>query len=293
AIQVNRTVEGVWGNEVASYLADGDFRFSFPSESNFAAQSMDKLKAWLAEPLATSYLEVSIVGEVDYETARQAVAETFGALPQRADKPQDFAEVRKSVHFPKSTDEKTFTFDTDIPKSMAAVYWPTTDFWDIERTRRLNVLASIFRDRLRKEVREKLGEGYSPYARNNSSETYDDYGYLFGLNFADPQKVEEVAEIIRKLGVDLGEANITEDELQRAVLPIQKYVEEYVRRNSYWLGRVLAGSSIYPEQLDWARTLDSDYANVSLDEVNALAKEYLGAGPGLPIVVKPANHAQE
>lgn len=292
AIEVEKTVEGVWGNEVATYLSGDNFRFGFPSAKEFGAQNMDTLKAWLHDDLTKGYLEVNIVGEVDFETARKAVAETFGALPQRQAKMPKMEKARQGVSFPDSTDEKTFTFESDIPRALAAVYWPTTDFWDIKRTRRLNVLASIFRDRLRKEVREKLGEGYSPYARNNSSEIYPDYGYLFGLNFADPTKVETVAEIIRELGVGLGEANVTEDELQRAVLPMQKFVEEYVRRNDYWLGRVLAGSSVYPQQLDWARTLATDYGTIELKEINDLAKEYLGAGPGLPIIIKPETSSE-
>ncbi|WP_269537329.1 M16 family metallopeptidase [Cerasicoccus fimbriatus] len=289
AIQVERTVEGVWGNQVAKYIAGDNFRFGFPSESDFASQSMDKLKAWLTPALTSAYLEVSIVGDVDFETALPLVQKTVGALPQRSAEQDLYKSERKGVAFPQETQEQVFTFESDIPRALASVYWPTTDFWDIKRTRRLNVLASIFRDRLRLEVREKLGEGYSPYARNSSSEIYDDYGYMFGLNFADPNKVETVVSIIRDLGVNLGEGNITEDELQRAVLPMQKYVEEYVRKNSYWLQRVLAGSTVYPQQLDWARTLASDYEAITLDEVNGLAKEYLGAGPGLPIVIKPAD----
>jgi len=293
AIEVDRTVEGVWGNRVAKFLAGGNYRFGFPGESNFAAQSMDGLKAWLQEPLSKDYLEITVVGDIDYASAKTAVAATLGALPERAAQPEKFKEARKSVTFPDDTGEQVFTFDSSIPKSLAAVYWPTTDYWDIQRTRRLNVLAGVFRDRLRKEIREKLGEGYSPYARNNSSETYEGYGYLFGLNFADPDKVETVAEMIRELGVNLGTGNVTDDELKRTVLPIQKYVEEYVRKNSYWLSRVLAGSSIHPQQLEWARTLPTDYATISRAEVNALAKEYLGAGPGLPIVIKPESKPGE
>ncbi|WP_309400442.1 M16 family metallopeptidase [Cerasicoccus maritimus] len=291
AIEIHRTVEGVWSNQVDKFLTGGNFRFGFPTESDFAAQSMDKLRAWLTPALTKSYLEVSMVGDVDFETALGFVQKTVGALPKREAKQNLYKAERTGVTFPTTTEQQLYTFDSDIPRALAAVYWPTTDFWDIKRTRRLNVLASLFRDRLRLEVREKLGEGYSPYARNTSSEIYDGYGYLFGLNFADPNKVEEVVEIIRDLGVDLGQGNITDDELQRAVLPLQKYIEEYVRKNSYWLSRVLAGSTVYPQQFDWARTLDSDYGTITLEEMNGLAKEYLGAGPGLPVVIKPANAA--
>ncbi|WP_309380002.1 M16 family metallopeptidase [Cerasicoccus frondis] len=291
SIEMARTVEGVWSDQVGKFIAGGNFRFGFPTESDFASQSMEKLREWLEPALTKSYLEVSIVGDVDFETALPLVQKTVGALPEREAKQDLYKSERTGVNFPTTTDQQVYTFDSDIPRAMATVYWPTTDFWDIKRTRRLNVLASVFRDRLRLEVREKLGEGYSPYARNSSSEIYDNYGYLFGLNFADPNKVETVVDIIRELGVDLGKGNVTEDELQRSVLPMEKYVEEYVRKNSYWLSRVLAGSTVYPQQFDWARTLATDYSTIKLDEINELASEFLGAGPGLPIIIKPASAA--
>ncbi|MFB9900631.1 M16 family metallopeptidase [Cerasicoccus arenae] len=291
SIEVNHTAEGVWGNLVMKYLSGDNYHFGFPSQDDFESQNMDSLREWLKSPLAEDYLEINVVGEVDYDTALVAVAATFGALPDRKTEADKYEDARKGVVFPKATEQQLYTYESDIPRAMAAVYWPTTDFWDIKRTRRLNVLASVFRDRLRLEVREKLGEGYSPYARNSSSEIYPDYGYLFGLNFADPAKVESVVGIIRELGVGLGEGNITDDELVRTVLPLQKYVEEYVRQNNYWLSRVMSGSTIYPQQFDWARTLASDYSTVTLDEVNELAKQYLGVGPGLPIIIKPATNA--
>ena len=263
-----------------------------PDEEDFDARSMDEVKAWLTGPLADSYLEISVVGDIDYETALKAVTATFGALPKRADKPKPFTAERESVKFPAGVTDKRFTYATDIPRSAAVVYWPTVDYWDISLTRRLSVLSRVMADRLRVEVREKLGEGYSPYARNDSSETFKDYGYFYALNLCAPEKVQELADLLDNLGKDLGTGNVTQDETDRALKPILTMLKDYRRTNTYWLNRVLLRSQEMPQVLEWARTISSDYASIKVDELNALAQKYLGSQEGLKVTVSPAGMAK-
>jgi len=287
--QIDQTVEGVLANEVSSFLHSGNFRFGVPTVEEFDAQDMTKLREWLEPFLRDAYLEVSIVGDVDYETAREAVAKTFAALPKRAENAKPYAEARASVEFPSGVDAKTFSYPTKLPRSAAIVYWPTADQSDIQRTRRLGMLSSVFRDRLRKYVREEFGEGYSPFARNRSSEIYDGYGYLFALNFTDPESIDKVEKMLLEIGETLHNAEISADELQRVKLPILKFLDEYQRRNSYWLGQVLSRSQQFPRQLDWARSMKSDYASITADELEALAKKYLEPEAALPVRILPES----
>ncbi len=68
---------------------------------------------------------------------------------------------------------------------------------------------------------------------------------------------------------------VTKDELERALKPIQSGLKESLRDNGYWLGTVLGSSQEKPYKLDWARTRDADYGKVTVEELNALAKQYL------------------
>ncbi|MGE9293701.1 MAG: M16 family metallopeptidase [Puniceicoccales bacterium] len=287
ALRMDHTMEGVMGNQVRRFLAGGSRFFGMPDKAQFDARTMEEVKAWLAGPLSDAYLEISVVGDIDYETALKAVAATFGALPKRADAPDVYTAARESVKFPVGVTEKNFPYATDIPRAAAVVYWPTVDFWDIERTRRLNVLSYVLADRLRVEVREKLGEGYSPYARNVSSETFKDFGYLLALNICAPDKAQELAVLLERLGKDLGTGNITEDETERAIKPVLNMLKDYLRTNGYWLNRVLLRSQEKPQVLAWARTISSDYNAISVDELNELAREYLGDTEGLKVTVVP------
>jgi zinc protease len=41
----------------------------------------------------------------------------------------------------------------------------------------------------------------------------------------------------------------------------------------------MAGSSRRPEQLNWARTIEKDFASITVEELEALAKRYLREEP--------------
>lgn len=289
--ELDHTVEGVFRDRVAKILSGGSFRFGFPPKDALLAFTMEDVRQWLAQPLAESYLEVNIVGDIDYPTARQYVAATLGTLPDRLEKPEAFSTARNSVHFPEGEERKTLTYESEIPRSIAAVFWSTDDFWDVDRTRRLNLLSSILRDRLRVEVREKLGEGYSPFAASRPSETYKGFGYLMAVNFSDPDKAAEVSQIIARIANELVASGITADELERARKPIVNSIKEIQRENAYWLDRVLSGASVYPQLLDFARSLPTAFEAITQQELNQLAETYLAGNKRLEVVIRPEGNA--
>ena len=170
---------------------------------------------------------------------------------------------------------------------MVGVYWPTEDIWDISRTRRLSVLGTVFADRLRSKVREELGQAYSPYARHIPSDTYDGYGYLMSILTVDPTQTQKIAEVVRDIGVDLSTKGIEEDELERAIKPLLNSIDQQLRQNSYWLRTVALSSQEFPQKLQWAKTMVDDYQNITILEVNELAKKYLNAEKSVIIKVVP------
>lgn len=171
---------------------------------------------------------------------------------------------------------------------MTIVHWPTTDIYDIEKSRRLSMLSAILDDRLRVKVREELGDAYSPFAHNLPSDTWTDYGYLFASVTVAPDQAEAVTQVIAQIANDLASGeSITEDELDRAKKPQVTSIEEMRRTNRYWMGSVLESSQEYPERLDWSRSFVDDYKNITVEEVNSLAKEYLSSDTMVAIVITP------
>lgn len=286
--QLERTPGGFAQDIVAKFLHSGDTRFGYPDRPTIEALTTEDAKAWLTPELQSGYLELTVVGDFDKEAALSAISSTFGNLDKRAEKKPAHTEERL-VSFPEGT-TKEFVFESEIPKAMAVVHWPTTDIYEIEKTRRLGMLGAIIDDRLRIKVREELGDAYSPFAHNLPSDTWTDYGYLFASVTIDPSQADSVTKVVSEIAEALSSGDsITEDELERAKKPQVTSIEEMRRTNRYWMSSVLEASQEYPQRLDWSRTFVDDYKNITVEEVNKLATEYLSKDAQVNVIIKPGK----
>jgi zinc protease len=176
---------------------------------------------------------------------------------------------------------------TKIPKGMVIMAYPTEDLWNISRTRRLSVLADIISDRMREQIREKLGSAYSTFAFNKPSRAYPGYGVFQSRIYINPKEANSLVNKVKEIVSSLAADGVTQDELHRALYPTLNSIKEMMRKNSYWLNTVLTGSEKHPQQLDWSRTIMKDYASITKKEVSNMAKKYLDNGKAATIIVKP------
>ncbi|WP_395748150.1 M16 family metallopeptidase [Prosthecobacter sp.] len=290
--QLKHTAEGVMNNEVVSFMHSGDPRWGFPKEEELRKRTLAEVKAWLTPALTQDYLEVSVLGDIDAETALAAVAKTLGALPARADKKPAYAKER-AVEFPKAPASETFSFDTEIPKAIATIYWPTADMSNIQRTRRLTVLGSVLDDRLRIKVREELGDTYSPACYHVANDTFTGYGYMTTMIECKPELATSLTKLVTEIGDKLSAGPITDDEFDRAMKPMLTQLEQMRRDNRYWSMNVLRCSQEHPERLDWARTFVTDFSGIKKEELEALAKEYLPAARAVSAGIIPITKKED
>lgn len=280
------TPQGTFANEVDHFLKGNDPRGGYPPLQDVLALGPEEIRAWMAPILAKSFLDVAIVGDVDPDAAIAAVQATFGALPERAAEKPTYAEARQIV-FPRTVEAMDFPYQSEIPRALAVTIWPTEDTYDIHRTRRLSVMASILDDRMREKVREELGEAYSPYAYNMSSDTWEDFGMTMGVVIANPAQADMITQIVRDLGEEIASGGISDDEFERALKPMLTSIEEWRRNNVYWLNNVLVASREYPQRLEWARSMEDDIKSIQREEVEALARKYLPGEHAVRVTVTP------
>jgi zinc protease len=235
--------------------------------------------------LGNAPYEVSVVGDFDVEAVREIASKYLGSLPltQRV----GTVDRSKILTFPEKQSFQ-ISVSTQIPKSLVVIAYPSEDLWDMQRTRRLNVLADVVSERLRVKIREKLGVSYSPFAFNRSSRAYPGYGVFHIYIHVDPQKAEMVAAEVNKLTSNLVRSGVTEEEMKRALDPTLTSIKDMRRRNGYWLNTVLSGSRNHPVQYNWSRTIMKDYASIKVDELDRIAKKYLNNKKAVTIIVKPA-----
>ncbi len=291
--QVQHTPEGVMKGKVDAWTHGGDYRFAFPAREELAARTIAEMKEWIGPQLQNGYLEIGIVGDLDVAEVIAAAAATVGALPPRAKEKPDTAALRQ-VSFPKGTPEKEFAFDSKITRSMALVFWPTTDrIEDVKLSRRFNLLAEIFSDRVRKKIREELGESYSPNVHSLMSDTWNGYGQVMAVMLAEAKDAAQLAKIAREIGAELAAKGAGADELDRARKPLLTSLEEQMRNNTWWLGTIVGPSQSRPERIEWARSMMGDYTSIGLDELNKLAAEYLKSDSASAVTVVSTGKAAE
>ncbi|MGC6424021.1 MAG: M16 family metallopeptidase [Lentimonas sp.] len=271
--QLKHTLAGA-AADMTAWVHGSDTRFAKVDPEKLLTYTKKDVQAWFADERSSGYLELNIVGDFDPETAIPIILNTFGALPDRAADQPALVKERK-IHMPEFPAERGFSYDSKIDKAVALLSWqidlePT----DVKKLRRMNVLSSVVRDRLRKKLREELGSTYSPSASFGAD-------FVFNTSTFSTNSVATKAEVgtiqghMKAILSDLLTNGIDEDEFQRAIEPVKSNLELTLRQNSYWLGTVLSGSTTKPYQLDWARERDADYASITVAEVEALAKRYL------------------
>ncbi|MFK7912047.1 MAG: M16 family metallopeptidase [Akkermansiaceae bacterium] len=264
--------------KINSYLRGNDSRYTFPTQEQAEALNNEDVRNWVLPALKNDYLELSIIGDLEIDQVLPLLKSTIGALPKRSDKKPSYSEERKLKNLPTPPLEKRYTFESRVPTGSAMVSWKATglDKGSIGNVRRMGVLSSILSNRMREKIREELGEAYSPYAGFQPSDAHPELGYMLAVSPGKPEQAERVGKIIIEIADKLAREGATEDELKRAVAPRLSELKKTLRQNSYWLGTVMSKSQEQPYRLDWARERDEDYAAMKLDEVNALAKQYLG-----------------
>ena len=195
----------------------------------------------------------------------------FGALPERR---APAVAGRPGPRFPSGA-HLDLTVDTRLDKALVVVAYATEDQWDIQRTRRLNMLAEVFEDRLREQIREKLGASYSPAVYPWASRAYTGYGLMSAFVQVAPAQVEAVVQVVAEIAADLAGRGIDADAFLRTREPTLTGIKDLLQRNEYWLNTVLAGAWRHPQQLDWSRTIVTDHARIEARELSALAARYL------------------
>ncbi len=286
------TMEGALSDQLARFLADGSTLFGLPEQAQFSRLTMADLKDWMAAQLAQGYLEISIVGDIDEQAVSRAVAATFGALPKRAAAPATPARVGE-VKIP-AAQSKSLYYHGQEPRAASLFIWPSCDAWDIERVRALNVLSEVFSDRLRLRLRQALGETYSPFAFNRSSEAVPGRGFFQSFSVVKPESVDKVGAEVEKIAAELFKDGVSDpDEFQRAKAPFKMRVQTQLRQNAYWLRSVLARSWEHPELLTRPLTIEQDYMDMPVEKINAAAKDFLAPEKAIRAQVLPDGKKDE
>jgi zinc protease len=276
------TVEGMMQLRGERFLAGNNPRYGIVPLSDMQRFTLKEVRQWMEPILKQSDLEISVVGDFNPEQIISLAGRYFSGRRNVAHS------VPKggTVAFP-SGKSLAISVDSASDRAMVTVAWPTDDFWDISRTRRLSVLASILDDRLRRQIREELGATYSPVVYNRSSRVDPGFGILRSQMIVDPAKAEMLTKKLLEVGTRLAKDKVSQNELERALEPTLTSIRDLIRSNRYWLASVLVLSSRHPQQLKWPLTIKKDFAAISVEDISTLARKYLQPNRAAQVIVRP------
>ena len=279
-----QSVDGTMSIFGERFLAGGDSRFGSASYDELKRISLAQIKKWVKNGYEKTPLEVTVVGDFDTKAVIALVSRYLGGLPGR-----ETAVSRKrskKINFPQNRSVQ-YTVESRIPKSLVVVAYPTDDFWDIHRTRRLSALADLLSERLRVYIREEMGVAYSPYAYSHSFRAYPGYGMLRSQITTHPKQAKVVGDAVKEITQQISAKPINPDEFKRIIDPTVTSIKDLRRTNQYWLNSVLTLSLRHPEQLEWSRTIENDYRAITAEELQKLAQKYLKKETVATVMVVP------
>jgi zinc protease len=277
---------GVINRDLEWLLRDRDPRFGTPTPEALRETTPEGFRQVWSRLLAQGPIEVDVFGDIDRETVVSALSRTFGALPPREPAPPEM--LARQTAFPAATATPVVLNHRGEPDQAAAVIaWPAgAGSAGLPLSRKLDLLAQIFSNRLLEAMRERAGASYSPFVGSNWPLDTDSGGNILALAQLPPEQVPAFFAAAEEIAADLAETGPTADDIARVTEPMLQLLNRAQTGHGFWLQQ-LQGSTFDRNRLIFLRTLMSDYTQVTTEEMRAIAARYLGGQRGWRLAVLP------
>lgn len=267
------TPAAVLGRDAAGILANDDPRAATPPLEALMARDWDQLRAAITDSLRHGAIEIGVVGDIDEQAAIEAVAASFGALPERRAAFDPRVEARERA-YAADRSERVLIHKGPAEQAEIRVYWPARDDSDLAEAMRLNLLGRVMKLMLTEELRERLGESYSPGAGASLSDDYPGYGHIYASSNVDYKDIATTRAAIFAIAKELRDKPVDADLLDRARRPLIETMVKARRENSYWLPYVMEATSA-AARLDRSRNGIAEVEAATPADLQALARRYL------------------
>ncbi len=276
---------GVLQRDLEYLLSDKDARFRTPTPQMFDAATPEGFRETWEPLLKQGPVEVLVFGEFDKAATVDALRRTFGALAPRDAAPANVLE--RPVAFPEAGETVVRHHRGDANQAAAVIAWPSgAGVENLRESRRLEVLVSLFNNRLMEAMREHAGASYSPVVRSEWPSDVNSGGRIAALAQLRPEDVPVFFAEAERIAQELASAPVSEDEYNRVVEPLRQYVSRASTGNLFWLYQ-LEGATQDPRRIPMLRFLLADYTQTPPAELQALAQKYLGSRAGWRLAVIP------
>jgi zinc protease len=290
------TAAGMFGFNASTFYYKGLPNFDAPDLNRFLQSDDNAGKARLRNILANAPITVTIVGDTTWDAARDAVAQTFGALPARVGLEPGFDKLAAWKTLPTGGPPRVLRHKGSQNQAITHVSWLTPGSRDVQASNDFYILSQVLQLRLTAKVREAAGESYSPDG-GWSSEVLIDQGRLYAHASVTPEHVAQVDAMIDEIARDLATAGPTRDEVQRAVDPLLESIARRRQTNGYWAGLIstigLPQAPGYQrgDPLVLQKAIERRVRSITPARLKALAARYMVPNNAIRVQVLPTPPA--
>jgi len=253
-------------------VANGDER-RLPPTPAAATVTADEVAAFLDAEFAGP-VELIVVGELPLETMTKQVLAVLAPLPARGPGVPLPESRRAAPPFKSGVDEVRGAIDLEPKITRLQVAWPAADARTAAHERLLELAGDVVQDRIRAEVREKLGTTYSPRAFAWGDPALAGVGRFVVDLEVETGKFAVTKEATLKTADELARSGASKVELDRVRTARASNAVERARDLDFWVTE-LHRARYEPALLEELAELPKWYDGVTLADVNALLKKSL------------------
>jgi len=280
--------DGVLARDLDGLLRAGDPRWGTPTRDEIRNTTPEAFRALWEPLLATGPIEVQVFGDIGTEKAVDAVARSIGALKPRTDDARPVPPVRFPEH---NVTPVLRTHDGPENQAAAVIAWPTGGGVEgIAESRRLDVLAAIFSDRLFDRLRSEAGASYSPNVSSSWPIGLPSGGRLMAVGQVAPSNLPLFFKLSREIAADLVANPVSDDELRRTIGPMIEVLKRQSTGNQFWMLN-LEGATYDPRRIAAFRSVLSDISTLTSAQLQETAKKYLRPDTDWTMEVLPKSVA--
>jgi zinc protease len=258
---------------------------ALPARDTVLSWDQAAFRRILSPALAGAPLEITLVGDLDEATAVRLVGATFGALPARPSRDARRADAW-FLRYPERIEPVQASHEGSPERGLVSLTWPLF-VGSPERRREqrvLSLLRSVLNDRIRDEVRERLGASYAPSVSLSMLDDADQGSLQVSVQTR-PDHIEAVRAAVVEVAARLAAGDIDAAAIEAARRPALDAALTERETNSWWL-TTLDGSRRDPRSLQDTLDWSDQYRSLTLEEVRAAAAQWLSTPP-IVVEVRP------
>jgi len=292
--QTRQTLEEALGNpaslgsqaaEAAPY-PDDEVRTKPLTVAQLDRLNQDAAQAWLEKLIATSPIEVTIVGDLPKEKAVELVTRYVASLPSRDRVSPSLYLDKRRLTAPKGPRVIEKTLQTITPQAFVSSGFYGADETNIADARALSVASRVISTRMIKQLREDAQLVYSIGAGSRPASTYPGFGVFSSSATTDPAKVPALVQQVAQMYAAFAKDGPTADELALAKKQIANTFASEVDTPAYWLAR-LNLLTFRGNSLDDIVGAPAAFQAISASEVQGTFAKYYSKDHSIIVTVIP------